>query len=62
MSHQTQYIEGKIHGEYKAWFDNSQLRIQTNYVKGKTHGEYKEWNKKGKLIKNTSYIDGVEVL
>jgi antitoxin component YwqK of YwqJK toxin-antitoxin module len=55
---QTTYLGGKIHGEYRCWYNNGQIYEHTTYVNGKRHGEYKYWHGNGQMKKKATYVDG----
>jgi antitoxin component YwqK of YwqJK toxin-antitoxin module len=51
-------VNGKLHGEFKRWFDNGQLNIHYTFKKGELHGEYKEWWSNGELHEHRVYKHG----
>ncbi len=58
LKNQKNYIEGKLHGEYKRWYENGQLELQTHYVEDKENGEWKYWWCNGQLMIQFHYVDG----
>ena len=40
---ESNYLNGKLHGEYKEFYDNGLTKIQCNYRNGKLHKTYKKW-------------------
>lgn len=44
-----------IHGQYKEFFDNEQLKCKIEFNNGKKDGIYEEFNKNGNLIKICKY-------
>lgn len=51
------YKNGQLHGEYKEWWSNMQLRKHCWYKNGQRIGEYKEWYRKNQLKKHCWYND-----
>ena len=54
-------VDGKAHGEYKAWFSNGQLKIECTYdsrIEGTFNGKYKQWHRRGHLWIECTYRDG----
>jgi hypothetical protein len=51
-------VNGKVSGEFKQWFDNSQLAFSYTYKEGFLHGEIKEWYEDGQLWEHSFYKDG----
>jgi antitoxin component YwqK of YwqJK toxin-antitoxin module len=51
-------VNGKLEGEYKSWYDNSQLWQECFYKKGKLEGEYKSWHENGQPFGHSFYKDG----
>lgn len=52
------YLNNKLHGVRKEWFDNGQLMIYDNMYNGKFHGECKEWHENGQIWCETNYVNG----
>jgi antitoxin component YwqK of YwqJK toxin-antitoxin module len=52
------YVNGKLNGEYKEWYDNRNLKLESNYVNGELHGKYNEWYDNGKPKVETTYVSG----
>ncbi|BAU79948.1 putative MORN repeat protein [Tokyovirus A1] len=50
----SNFVDGKLHGEYKEYHDNGEKRTLCWYDKGKQTGEATHWNKEGKVIGNGS--------
>jgi hypothetical protein len=54
-------FDGKLlHGEYKSFFRNMDLREQGNFNYGLKEGEWKTWFKGGKIYEITNYEKGKE--
>ncbi|MBB5035956.1 toxin-antitoxin system YwqK family antitoxin [Prosthecobacter dejongeii] len=49
------FLEGRLHGVVKEWWDNGQLSTETHFDKGQRHGLNRYWSKKGKLMKEQVY-------
>jgi len=52
------YLNGKLHGTYKAWHSDGQLKYEYMYHNGILHGTHKEWHKNGQLSCEYNYIKG----
>jgi antitoxin component YwqK of YwqJK toxin-antitoxin module len=55
MKSEMTYVDGKIHGIYREWYLDGQIKIYCNYVYGEKHGNYKEWNPDGTLKFECNY-------
>jgi hypothetical protein len=58
--HETQGgFDGKLlHGEYKAFYLNNQLKEWGNFINGRKTGEWRYWNAEGKLIEISEFVNG----
>lgn len=56
------YKNNLLHGHYKEWYPNRNLRFEKNYVKGILHGDYKEWDEDGKLRRELEYEYGQDFI
>lgn len=52
------YVAGKLHGSYKEWYENGNLRIKCTYKNGLLNGRYNEWYNDGKVKIKTNYVNG----
>jgi antitoxin component YwqK of YwqJK toxin-antitoxin module len=52
-------VNGKLHGEYKEWWENGQPCVHCTYKEGKLEGERKVWYKNGQLIVHCFYEKGL---
>ena len=51
------YLDGKLNGEKKSYYENGQLEILCSYTDGKKNGESKTFDPNGQLLYICSYID-----
>ena len=49
------YVNGKMHGVMKEWWDNGQQSAETNFENGQRHGLNRYWDMKGRLTKEQIY-------
>jgi len=49
------YVNGKMHGVMKEWWENGQPSAETNFANGQRHGLNRYWDMKGKLTKEQTY-------
>lgn len=49
------YLDGKMHGVMKEWWDNGQQSAETNFDHGQRHGLNRYWDMKGKQTKEQVY-------
>lgn len=49
------YREGQLHGEYKTWFENGQLRMEGQYEMGKEAGVWKVYQENGTLVEEINF-------
>lgn len=49
------FLEGRLHGVVKEWWDNGQISTETHFEKGQRHGLNRYWSKKGQLMKEQVY-------
>ena len=52
------YVNGKMHGVMKEWWENGQQSAETNFDHGQRHGLNRYWNQEGKQIKEQIYENG----
>ena len=52
---ETTFKDGKLHGDYNAFFDNGNQFCSKHYKNGELVSEHKEWNRKGKLFFEKNY-------
>lgn len=52
------FVNGKKHGEYKAWFKDGALNIQGFYENDELNGDYVEYAKPGVLKRGGKYFMG----
>ena len=57
-AHYFEDENGKLHGEYKWWYDNGTLATHCYYEHGERHGEYKSWYYNGTLCEHCYYEHG----
>jgi hypothetical protein len=53
------YVDGKMHGEHKYWFENGQLAMTCDYINDKRHGSKKTWYENGQPKFVCNYINGI---
>ncbi len=49
------FLDGKMHGLVREWWENGQPSVETNFDKGQRHGSNKYWRKDGSLMKEQIY-------
>ena len=49
------YDNGKLHGDFRKWYDNGQLMEEAHYSNGSPRGNFKRWNQDGQEIFNHYY-------
>ena len=54
----NQELDGELHGIYRSWYWDDQLRVEINYKNGELHGIYKEWYEDGRLWHECNYVNG----
>ena len=59
---ETTYVDDKIHGLYKKWYENGQIEVETKYVDGRLYGLYKYWYKNGQSREETNYVDDIKMV
>ena len=52
------YVDGKLHGEYKTYFANKKPTIIANYKNGLLDGSYKRYAVKGHIYQDLQYKEG----
>ena len=55
------YEFGALHGPYKEWYSNGQLKLSLNYKQGQLDGGYKRWFSNGQIHIKTRYSDNTRV-
>jgi len=55
------YKDDVLHGVFKVYWSDQQLRERTNYSLGRRHGLHEEWDRDGNLISQKYYEYGQEV-
>jgi formylglycine-generating enzyme required for sulfatase activity len=56
---QATWVDGKLNGVSRYWFDNDQLRADEIFVNGKRHGRFTWYTSDGKLERTMNYVDGI---
>ena len=49
------FVDGRLHGVVKEYYDSGQQSVETNFEQGKRHGSNRYWNEEGKLTKEQIY-------
>lgn len=52
------YVDGKLHGDYKTFYPTGEPTEITTYKNGKLHGNYKKYSIKGFLYQDFNYANG----
>lgn len=55
---EREFVEGKVHGTAKEWFENGQQKLLIEFDMNLQSGEKKEWDETGKLIYHANYKRG----
>ena len=58
LNKEFNYFKDKLHGPYKIYYENGDLREQSNFENGVKVGESKTWNN-GKLESHCIWENGV---
>jgi antitoxin component YwqK of YwqJK toxin-antitoxin module len=58
MQERINYLYGKRHGIYRAWYLNGAIHIEANYHHGVLHGEYRAWCYTETLLEHSNYSLG----
>ena len=53
------FIDNKLNGEYKSYYENGQIKCICNYVNDKREGECKEYQSTGECVIDT-YVNGIK--
>ena len=59
LYYEDNYVNGKLHGLCRTWYENGPLFYEHNYVNGIKHGLCRGWNSNGQLSYEHNYINGV---
>lgn len=49
------FVNGRLHGVVREWWDNGQLSTETHFEHGKRHGQNRYWSRSGQLMKEQVY-------
>lgn len=49
------YVNGKMHGVMKEWWENGQQSAETHFKNGQRHGLNRYWDMQGRLTKEQTY-------
>jgi len=55
------YKEGKLNGDYKAFYESGKLWAEGNYINGELNGSFKTYTQDGSLAKEEDYKNGTLV-
>lgn len=54
-----QCMDGKIHGEYKLWYEDGQISDHYHFVDDRADGEHISWHENGKININCFFSNGL---
>jgi antitoxin component YwqK of YwqJK toxin-antitoxin module len=54
------YKDNVLHGAYKTWFENGQLRIEGQYDNGIKIGNWRFFDEKGNVIEEKNFSENPE--
>ncbi|MDF1837189.1 MAG: toxin-antitoxin system YwqK family antitoxin [Planctomycetota bacterium] len=57
-SQESFWVNGKLQGSYKEWFEGGQLKVDSAFEGGKRHGTFKEYGGRGALRVQGEYTAG----
>ena len=49
-------MDGRLHGEYTAWYPNGQMKAKGSFYENQRNGEWKAWDEQGKLRMEREYL------
>jgi len=55
------YVHNQLHGPYREWYSNGQLKTQTSYRAGQLDGSYQRWYANGEPQITARYLDNRRV-
>jgi antitoxin component YwqK of YwqJK toxin-antitoxin module len=55
------YVDGGVHGTFRAWYPNGQLHVECQYANGKLNGRDRGWYESGKPQYEATNVDDEEV-
>jgi hypothetical protein len=61
LAWETQWVNGKLHGITRGYYENRKIREETTWVNGKLHGPAKWYDEKGNLRRETMYEDNTDL-
>ena len=56
LKYEGEFLNGKINGKGKEYYDNGRIMFEGEYFNGKKYGKGKEYNEKGELIYDGYYL------
>lgn len=51
-------LNGRVHGTYRAFYDNGEKSAEVQFNNGMRHGIYKTWTRTGDLLSHILYEKG----
>ncbi|MGC1522887.1 MAG: hypothetical protein WA803_15210 [Steroidobacteraceae bacterium] len=55
LRQECHFLEGKLHGEYKSWWDNGKVKERGQYASGIRVGRYEWFDRDGTEVKVVDY-------